>query len=80
MVFRMADDLAGDLERYAADTGRLRSEILREALRVYLRDAARPPQKAADRVSHLIGSLETGRPDLARNTRKYVLESLRRGR
>lgn len=55
------------------------SDVVRLALREYLE--ARPiGSKPVDRVRHLIGSVDTGVPDLADNHRAYVLESLRRGR
>ena len=57
-----------------------RSEIVREALRAFLHAAGRPPSRPADRVRQLLGSLESGILDLARNHRRYVLESLTRAR
>ena len=80
IVFRLADDLAEDLDRYARKTRRGRSEILREALETYLARSTGRSAKAADRVAHLIGSLESGRPDLTKDVRRHVLESLARGR
>ena len=80
VVFRLPEDLADDLERYASRTRRRRSEILRDALRAYLAHSSGPPQKAAEKVAHLIGAVETGKPDLVENARRYVLESLGRGR
>jgi metal-responsive CopG/Arc/MetJ family transcriptional regulator len=80
VVFRLSDDLADELERYATRTRRRRSEILRDALRAYLPRTGGAHQKPAERVAHLIGAVETGQPDLAENSRRYILESLRRGR
>lgn len=80
MVVRIPADLAADLEKYASRTSRKRSEILREALRAYLAKVTTPARTHAENVSHLIGSLETRQPVLAENSRRYVLESLRRGR
>ena len=37
-----------------------------------------PEGKPSDRVQGLLGSLESGLPDLAENHRRYVLESLTR--
>jgi metal-responsive CopG/Arc/MetJ family transcriptional regulator len=79
VVVRLPPDLAQDLAKHAALTRKRRSDILREALRSYLRPAGRAT-RAAERVAHLIGSLETGKADLAANSRRYVLESLTRGR
>ena len=80
IVVRLPADLAADLEKHASRTLRKRSEILRDALRAYLAKVTTPSRTHAENVSHLIGSLETRRPALAENSRRYVLESLRRGR
>jgi metal-responsive CopG/Arc/MetJ family transcriptional regulator len=80
VVFRLPEDLADDLKRYATRTRRRRSEILRDALRSYLPPTGGSRRKAAEKVAHLIGTVETGKSDLAENARRYILESLRRGR
>ena len=80
VVVRLPEELAGDLERHATATKRRRSDILRDALRIYLGRAGGLATTHAANVSHLIGSLQSGRPALAENSRRYVLESLRRGR
>ena len=56
------------------------SDIVRLALREYLGATATRGGRPADRVRNLIGSLDSGVPDLAEKHRAYVLESLRRGR
>lgn len=50
------------------------------ALQEFLGTTARRHGRPADRVRRLIGSLESGVPDLARKHRAYVLESLKHGR
>jgi metal-responsive CopG/Arc/MetJ family transcriptional regulator len=80
VVVRIPPELAAELDRHVAETHRKRSEVLRDALRAYLGRAARSARTHAESVSHLIGALETRRPALAENSRRYVLESLRRGR
>jgi metal-responsive CopG/Arc/MetJ family transcriptional regulator len=80
VVVRIPEELAVDLERHAAATRRRRSDILRDALRAYLARAGAPAQTHAANVSSLIGSLQSGRAVLAESSRRYVLESLRRGR
>ena len=80
VVVRIPAELAGDLDRYVIRTRRKRSDILREALRSYLGRVLGRGRSPADGVAHLIGSLQTNRSDLAENSRRYVLESLRRGR
>ena len=79
LTVRLSRDLSEALKEASRRMQRKSSEIVRMALREYLRveDADRKP---ADRVRHLIGSLESGQPDLADRHRDYVLESIRRGR
>ena len=59
---------------------RKRSEIVRLAPREWLGTAPGSGVRAADRVRSLIGSLESGVPDLAEKHRAHIIESLRRGR
>jgi len=80
VVVRIPTELAADLDKHAAETRRKRSDVLRDALRAYLAKASMPASRHAENVAHLIGALETRRPALAENSRRYVLESLRRGR
>ncbi len=79
MTIRLPEDLRRTLDAASRRTHRKRSEIVRAALRQYL-ETELPPQHPADRVRSLLGSVESGRPDLAEDHRKYVLESLVRGR
>jgi len=80
VVVRIPVELAAELDRHVAQTRRKRSEILRDALRTYLAKVPVSARSHAANVAHLIGALETRRPALAENSRRYVLESLRRGR
>jgi len=56
------------------------SEIVRAALRAYLEPARRLPGTPYERMKHLIGSIDSGIPDLAEKHSEYVLESLKRDR
>jgi hypothetical protein len=56
------------------------SELVRLAIREYLGPSVSKKDRPADRVRGLIGSLESGVPDLAEKHRAYLIESLRRGR
>jgi Arc/MetJ-type ribon-helix-helix transcriptional regulator len=79
LTVRLPADLSRALRRAARRSQRKSSEIVRLALREFLRmdhERTRP----ADRVRHLIGSLESGVPDLAERHREYILESLKNGR
>jgi len=50
------------------------SEILREALRDYLKVQRQPGERPAARVRRLIGSLETGIPDLTEKHQQFQIK------
>ncbi len=79
LTVRLPEDLSRALEAASRRMQRKSSDIVRLALRQFL-GAPAAGTRAADRVSGLIGSLESGVPDLAEKHRAYLLESLRRGR
>ena len=68
------------LKKRAAEMQRKPSEVIRMAVIEFLQIPEESPKRPADRVHHLIGSLDTGIPDLAVRHRKYILKKLRRGR
>lgn len=79
LTVRLPDDLGDELEAAAERTQRKSSEIVRLALRAYLGSFDRRTRHA-DRVRSLIGSLDSGIPDLAENHREHIIEALRRGK
>lgn len=79
LTVRLPAELSRALRQAAAQTQRKSSEIVRLALRNYLGLAGAEPGRAADRVRGLLGSLESGQPDLVARSRTYLLESIRRG-
>ena len=80
LTVRLPDDLGRTLKRASRRMQRKSSEIVRLALREFLGTTAGRRGRPADRVRRLIGSLESGVPDLARKHRAHVLESLKHGR
>ena len=79
MTVRLPDELVEALNDAATRLERKPSEVVRIALRAFLgldRDAA----GRNERVAHLVGSLESGQPDLAERHRDAVLSSLSRDR
>jgi len=80
LTVRLSEEMNRALEAASVRMRRKRSEIVRLALSQYLDLEPRREEKPAERVRHLIGSLETGIPDLAENHRSYVLESVKHGR
>ena len=79
LTVRLPDDLKAALDAAARRTQRNSSQLVRLALESYLGTGPTRGQRRAERVRNLIGSLESGVPDLADRHREYVLESLTRG-
>jgi hypothetical protein len=78
LTVRLPRTLHQDLKRAASRMQRKPSEVVRLALRQFLHGPS--PTAGASTAADLIGSLESGVPGLAADHRRYVLESLGRGR
>ncbi len=80
LTVRLPDDLGRSLKRVSRQLQQRPSEVVRLALREFLGTTAANPRRPADRVRRLIGSLESGIPDLASKHRTYILESVKHAR
>jgi metal-responsive CopG/Arc/MetJ family transcriptional regulator len=80
LTIRLPEDLSRALKAASRRMQRKTSEIVRLAIREYLGTSLSTKDRPAERVRGLIGSLESGVPDLAERHRAYLIESLRRGR
>jgi predicted transcriptional regulator len=80
LTVRLPEDLSRALRAASRRMQRKNSEIVRLALRQFLGASSSSGIRPADRARGLIGSLESGVPDLAQEHRAYIIESLRRGR
>ena len=78
LTVRLPEDLGSALASAARRLQRKRSEIIRLALRQFLEFQERDTRAPSERVDHLLGSLDSGIPDLVENQRAYLLESLKR--
>jgi hypothetical protein len=76
---RLPAELHRALTRASRQLRRRNSDIVRMALEAFLTGEA-AGRRPADRVRSLVGSLESGVPDLAERHREYVREALKRGR
>lgn len=76
LTVRLPDDLDRALKAATRRMRRRSSDIVRLALREFLGGASERPGRPIDRVRGLVGSLESGIPDLAERHREYVLSSL----
>ncbi len=77
---RIPKDLARAMERASRRLQRKNSEIVRMALRAFLEIPPGPGGRPAERVRGLLGSIDSGVPDLAEKHRAYLLESLKNAR
>jgi len=80
LTIRLPADLSEALARATRKSGLRTSDIVRTALRDYLNTPSTSGPRPAERVRGLIGSLDSGIPDLAEQHREYVIESLKRGK
>jgi metal-responsive CopG/Arc/MetJ family transcriptional regulator len=81
LTLRMPANLAIKLDRVARDTRRKRSEVVRLALEQFLGESDTKVQRhPIDLVRDLLGSVESGTPDLGQRHRDYLLRRLRRVR
>ena len=78
LTLRLPADLAARLDQTAKRLQRKRSEVVRLALEQYL--AVETDGKPVERVRDLLGSVESGLPDLGQRHREYLLHRLRHGR
>jgi predicted transcriptional regulator len=80
ITVRLSKELNKALRERAAQMQRKPSEVVRMAVSEFLQLSAPESEKASDRVKGLLGSLNSGVPDLATRHRKHALNKLRRVR
>lgn len=81
LTLRVPATLAERLARTARAMKRKRSELVRMALEQFLDGSGGPrPGRPIGLVRDLLGSLESGVPDLGQRHRDYLMRYLRRGR
>jgi predicted DNA-binding protein len=78
LTLRLPAELAAKLERSARRLKRNRSDVVRQALEQFL--DIEPQTRPVERVRDLLGSVESGVPDLGQRHREYLVQRLRRGR
>ena len=81
LTLRLPAGLAGKLELSAKRLQRKRSDVVRLALSQFLEaePAVSQLSRPVDRVRDLIGSVESGVPDLGQRHREHLIARLRRG-
>jgi len=77
LTLRLPGALASKLDRSAKHLRRTRSDVVRLALEQFL--DAEPEIRPVERVRDLLGSIESGVPDLGQHHREHLIRRLRRG-
>ncbi|MDP2498241.1 MAG: ribbon-helix-helix domain-containing protein [Candidatus Palauibacterales bacterium] len=75
LSIRLPRDLAEKLDETASARGMDRSDLVRDAIRLYL-EGPDESDRPWDRVGDLAGAASGGPPDLARRQREYLKELL----
>jgi metal-responsive CopG/Arc/MetJ family transcriptional regulator len=79
LTLRMPANLATKLDKVARSTRRRRSEIVRLALEQFLGEVdIKEERRPIELVRDLLGSMESGVPDLGQRHRDYLVKRLRR--
>ena len=80
MTVRFPGELSRALRERAARMKRKPSEVIRMAVSEFLQISEPGSGRPAERVKSLLGSLESGVPDLATRHREHLIKKLRRAR
>ena len=79
LTVRLSDDIERELSSYARKLRLKRSDIVRMALERFFRESfIREEQSPYERVSNLIGSVESGKPDLGQAHRKHLIKKVKK--
>ena len=78
LTLRLPAELAEKLDQSAKRLRRNRSDLVRLAIEQFLNVS--PNGKPIDRVRDLLGSVNSGIPDLGQNHREYLIERVKRAR
>jgi len=79
VTVRMPDALIERLDQEAALRRRKRSEVIRMAVERFIEEPESPADRPIDKVRDLLGSFESGIPDLGQRHREHLLRRLRGG-
>ena len=76
---RLSDDLERDMANYARKLHLKRSDVVRIALQKFMKETQiSEEQSPYERVSKLIGTVESGIPDLGQSHRKHIMEKIKK--
>jgi len=77
ITLRLEESLVFKLDTLANRMRRTRSEVIRMALSHFVADDT--PLSTFEQIQDLIGSVESGMPDLGERHRDYLIERLKNG-
>lgn len=79
LTVRLPEDLKEDIKSIAKRLRLKRSDVVRMALERFVKENEGEKEvRPYERVKHLIGSVDSGLPDLGTNHRKYLIERIKR--
>lgn len=78
LTVRLTDELEEQVEALARKLHRKRSEVVRLAIERFIQDDQARGDRPFDRVKDLIGSLQSGIPDLGSNHREHLKSRFQR--
>jgi predicted transcriptional regulator len=78
LTLRLSADLSERLDLAARRLARKRSDVVRLALEQFL--SAQVETRPIEQVRDLLGSVESGLPDLGHRHREYLIQRVRDGR
>jgi hypothetical protein len=79
LTIRMPDEYDEKINKIAHTMGLKKSDIARLAIKEYIaKNETIVQKKPYDKVSHLLGIVESGIPDLGLNHRQHILNKIRK--
>jgi len=81
LTIRMPDEDLSRIEKIAKLAGLKKSDITRMAIKKFVEEYDNEKEESPYRkASHLIGIIESGKSNLGRNHRKYLINKIKRSR
>lgn len=79
LTIRLPDEHAKKLEKIAIRMGLKKSDITRMAIKRFIEMQDEAEEKPYSKVQSLLGTVESGVPDLGANHRKYLVNRIKAG-
>jgi len=80
LTVRISDDYKKNLNKLSKKMGLKRSDIIRLALKQFFEEGYEKDNRTPfQKVSHVLGIIESGTRDLGQRHREYLIQKVRRG-